>query len=61
MVCDIISNKRVISNVTVEASPPHQEAEVFLPTDAGFKPDEEAKIETAVLSQYYDIDGSYRG
>ena len=58
LVCDVILGKRVVSGVSVSASPPVKEAEVFLPTNPTLTPDEEGKIRTAALSFYYGIDSS---
>ena len=58
LVCDVALNERVISGVSAVACPPVKEAEVFLPPDVTLAPDEESKLNTAVLSYYYAIDGS---
>ena len=58
LVCDVVLNDRVISGISVTASPPGTDAEVFVPPDVPLTPDEEGKIKTAALSFYYAIDPS---
>lgn len=58
MICDVIHDNRTISAIKVEALPPHKEAEVFFPTSISLKADDKSRIETAVLSHYYNLDAS---
>jgi hypothetical protein len=55
MVCDVIFDNRTILNVSAEFSESKKDIDVFFPAGLSLTPDEEGKIASAVLWQYYGI------
>jgi hypothetical protein len=55
LTCNIQFEARNIPDVRVVAAPPFREPQVFLPAGIALGKKQQARIETAVLSYYYDI------
>jgi hypothetical protein len=47
---------RLTSNVSLEASPPLKEAEVFFPIRTNLLDEDQAAIHNALLAYYYDVE-----
>ena len=45
-----------MTGVTLEACPPFEDAEVFVPTNVTLTREEEGVIQIAVLAYYYDVE-----
>ena len=56
LVCDVVFEGRINSNVRVEALPPIQEAQVFFPVGTDLPDTHQGMIETAVLANYYGVE-----